>query len=183
MHRLLPLAAVWPLVLAACQTLPPGRPPFELASTEHPGVALGEAERQAAVQRFQDFYAEITPDSVASKTGGLYADNVFFNDTLKTLNGRAAVQAYFLKTTSHTEFVRARVVDVAHSGANTYVRWEMDVKFRGGREPVRTVGMTLLRFDGAGQVVLHQDFWDPAAGFYEHLPVLGGILRWIRSRI
>ena len=183
MHRLLPLAAVWPFFLAACQTLPPGRPPFESASATYPGVELGEAQRRAAVQRFQDFYADITPESVASKTGGLYADNVFFNDTLKTLHGREAVQAYFLKTTHHADFVRARVVDVAHSGSNTYVRWEMDVKFRGGREPVRTIGMTLLRFDEAGRAVLHQDFWDPAAGFYEHLPVLGGILRWIRSLI
>jgi hypothetical protein len=43
--------------------------------------------------------------------------------------------------------------------------------------------MTMLRFDGEGRVVLHQDFWDPAAGFYEHLPVLGGVLRWIKSKI
>jgi hypothetical protein len=43
--------------------------------------------------------------------------------------------------------------------------------------------VTLLRFDRAGRVVLHQDFWDPAAGFYEHLPVLGPVLRWIKSQI
>jgi hypothetical protein len=43
--------------------------------------------------------------------------------------------------------------------------------------------MTLLRFDKQGRVVLHQDFWDSSAGFYEHLPVLGGVMRWIKSKI
>jgi hypothetical protein len=75
------------------------------------------------------------------------------------------------------------VDDAAVSGRNVYVRWTMDVRFKGAEEPVRTVGMTLLRFDAEGRAVLHQDFWDPAAGFYEHLPGVGGILRWIKSKI
>ncbi|MDZ7644911.1 MAG: hypothetical protein U5K76_12275 [Woeseiaceae bacterium] len=32
-----------------------------------------------------------------------------------------------------------------------------------------------LRRDG--RVALHQDFWDAAGGLYEHVPMLGGLIR------
>ena len=43
--------------------------------------------------------------------------------------------------------------------------------------------MTQLRFNSDGLVVLHQDYWDSAGGFYDHLPVVGGLLAWIRSML
>jgi hypothetical protein len=155
---------------------------FLAAEREQAGVADPEAIRKG-VEAFRGFFANVTAESVGRLGPGLYAEDVWFNDTLKTLRGRDEVLAYFLKTTGHVDSFGAVVDDVAVSGANAYVRWTMDVRFKGAGEPVRTVGMTLLRFDREGRVVLHQDFWDPAAGFYEHLPVLGPAMRWIKSRI
>ena len=155
---------------------------FSAAERERPGVADPEAIRKG-VEAFRGFFANVTAESVGRLGPGLYAGDVWFNDTLKTLRGRDEVLAYFLKTTGHVDSFGAVVDDVAVSGANAYVRWTMDVRFKGAAAPVRTVGMTLLRFDRDGRVVLHQDFWDPAAGFYEHLPVLGPAMRWIKSRI
>lgn len=43
--------------------------------------------------------------------------------------------------------------------------------------------MTHLRFDREGKVVLHKDFWDAGGGFFEHLPVLGRAMRWVKSRL
>ena len=40
-----------------------------------------------------------------------------------------------------------------------------------------------LRFNDAGQVVLHQDFWDSSQGFFEHVPILGAMIRWVRNRL
>lgn len=156
---------------------------FLEAQSTTPGEVLPPARSGDAVKRFQRFFSDITPEAVRSQAGQLYAPNVFFNDTLKTLRGREAVEAYFLKSTEHVDSIRADVVDVAQSGPNYYVRWVMDVRFKGAKEPVRTIGMTLLRFDDEGRVTLHQDFWDSSAGFYEHLPVIGGVIRWIKSKI
>ena len=144
---------------------------------------MDAAALERGVARFRAFFENVTADSVRQKTPELYAENVWFNDTLKTLRGRAEVEAYFLKTLDHVDSFQTTVDDVAVSGANVYVRWTMAIRFKGAKEPVRTIGMSLLRFDRDGRIVLHQDFWDPAAGFYEHLPVVGGLLRWIKSKI
>jgi hypothetical protein len=153
------------------------------AQREHPGVALEGAAAEEAVDRFREFYRDVTAERVAELAPGLYAGDVYFNDTLKTLRGRDEVTAYFQKTADATAFVRATIEDVAWSGSDCYVRWVMDVGFKDGGEPIKTPGMTQLRFNSDGLVVLHQDYWDSAGGFYDHLPVVGGLLAWIRSML
>lgn len=182
MTRLLPLLAV--LLLAGCASAGRDRVAELLeAQSEHPGVALEGEAASLAVERFRGFFRDVTVESVRELAPGLYATDVYFNDTLKTLRGRDEVTAYFLKTAEATGHVRATVEDVAWSGSDCYVRWIMDVGFKDDGAPVRTPGMTQLRFNGDGLVVLHQDYWDSAGGFYDHLPVVGGLLAWIRSML
>jgi len=153
------------------------------AEAAKPGVVLDAQAEQEAIGRFGAFFADVSVASIRSQIERFYAPDVYFNDTLKALRGRPAVEAYLLRMPQHTDFVRTKILDHSHSGANYYVRWIMDVRYKGAKGTVRTMGMTLLRFDKTGRVVLHQDFWDSSTGFYEYLPVLGGVMRWIQSKI
>ncbi len=147
-------------------------------------VAPGSAEEAAGIQRFKDFFADVTAESVREKTKSTYSENAFLNDTLKTVRGNEAIEEYFLETAKNAKKVQATVQDVAVSDGNYYVRWVMDVefaKFKKG-QTIRTIGITQLRFTPEGKIALHQDFWDPAAGLYEHIPVVGGLIRLIKSQ-
>lgn len=147
-------------------------------------VAPGSAEERAGIQRFKDFFANLTEQTVREKTKSTYAEDVFFNDTLKTVRGNEALEDYFLETAKNAKKVHATVQDVAVSDGNYYVRWVMDVefaKFKKG-ETIRTIGITHVRFTPDGEIALHQDFWDPSAGLYEHIPVLGAAIRAIKSQ-
>ncbi len=150
-----------------------------------PTVAPGSAAEREAIDRFKAFFADITETSVRAKVRTTYTDDTFFNDTLKTVRGNAALEEYFLETAKNTRHVRAEVQDVAVSDGNYYIRWEMDVEFAMFRrgKPVRTIGITHVRFAEDGRIALHQDFWDSAAGFYEHVPVLGSGIRLIKCRL
>ena len=68
---------------------------------------------------------------------------------------------------------------------NYYFRWQMTIRFKrlARGEEQRSIGMTHVRFDPEGKVVLHQDFWDSAAGLFEHVPVLGWMLRRVKQRL
>ncbi len=61
----------------------------------------------------------------------------------------------------------------------------MDIRFKNYNQGriARSVGISHLRFDTEGKIILHKDFWDAAGGLYEYLPVLGGVMRWIKSRL
>jgi DNA-binding transcriptional regulator/RsmH inhibitor MraZ len=66
-----------------------------------------------------------------------------------------------------------------------YFRWVMDVRMKkvARGETIRTPGITLVRFDEQGRVLIHQDYWDSAAGLWEHVPVLGRGIRTIKARL
>ena len=154
---------------------------YSAAQSSMKAVVLSPEQEAEAVLRFKKFYKEVTATTVREQIAGLYAEDVWFNDSLKTLHGRAAVQDYFLKTLEHAEVFQTQVDDVARSGSNYYVRWTMDVRFKGSKETIRTIGISHLGFDSSGHVILHQDFWDSTSGFFEHLPVIGGAIRWVKS--
>ncbi len=171
------------IALSSCASRP-GPDPVAIyleAEKSSKGAALSPQQEKDAEARFAAFFKDVTPESIHAQTAGLYAENVWFNDTLKTLHGREAVKSYFLKISSNTGFMRCNVLDFARSGSNYYVRWTMDVQFKNSKETIRTIGMTQLRFDSEGRIIFHQDFWDSGAGFFEHVPVLGAAVRWIKT--
>jgi hypothetical protein len=180
-----------PLLLAACRTTPvvldTARPFHEaLASrTNVLGLAKGSEAERVAVERVKEFFADMTENSVRRLTRQVYAPEAYLNDTLKSLNGAAAIEDYFIATVRNAESVTVRFEDVAESGGNYYFRWVMDTrlkKLRAG-ETIRTIGITLVRFDAQGRVLVHQDFWDSTAGVFEHVPGVGTAIRGIKAKI
>jgi hypothetical protein len=65
------------------------------------------------------------------------------------------------------------------------LRWQMVIRFKRFRRGLdtETVGMSHLRFDAQGRVVYHQDYWNAADGLYEHIPLLGSLIRMIKRRL
>ena len=147
-------------------------------------VEPASQDEAAAISRLQSFLSEMSAERIRAEIRDVYASDVFLNDTLKTLQGVDALEEYFLDTVERTEFVRVRFDDTARSGRDYYLRWFMEYQSdrinRGA--VVATIGMTHIRFDESGRVVLHQDYWDSADGLFERLPVLGWMIRSVKSQ-
>lgn len=148
-------------------------------------VAKGSADEEAAIERFKDFFAVFTQENVLAKVRNVYAENAYLNDTLKEVNGIDAIEAYFLRSAKALEYWAVECPDVAVSGSNYYFRWVMDIKFKTLKKGriCRSYGISHIRFDETGKVVLHQDYWDSANGFFEHIPILGGLIKLIKGRL
>lgn len=150
---------------------------------QHPGADLSGPEERLAMEGIKHYLANLSEKTVREKTRVVYAPNAWFNDSLKTKHGAVEIEEDFLKSLKNVDEIKVTYLDEVRSGNEYYVRWIMDIRFKklnGGRVS-RTVGMTHVRFNEAGQVLVHQDFWDSAQGFYQHVPVIGGGIRLIRS--
>lgn len=155
---------------------------YHEALQARPGVKMESwLDGRRAVSRFESLYGDLSPENVTANARKTYAPEAWFNDTIATEIGIDAIEKYLLKTAEGTESVQAKVNDVAVSGADCYVRWTMVVRAKGlaGGQPVTTEGVSHLRFDKEGRIVLHQDFWNPADGIYQHLPLLGPAIRYV----
>lgn len=148
-----------------------------------PGASLKPLEEKAALQRVKQFLDNLNAENIRQSTSSVYAADAFFNDTLKTEIGAAEIEKYFLGTAENTEEIRVEFLDTAKSGNEYYLRWVMDVKFKKFHKgkSFRTVGMTHIRFSPDGKVILHQDYWDSTSGFFQHVPVLGSGIRYIKG--
>ncbi|MCB1065847.1 MAG: hypothetical protein KDN20_23380 [Verrucomicrobiae bacterium] len=148
-------------------------------------TAETEAERRG-LEQWKALLGELTVENVKGKASQVYAEETFFNDTLKTLRSGDAIEAYLIETAEMLDSGSVEYLDtVRSSDGSYYVRWEM--VYRGkklaGGEPIRTIGISQLKFNEEGRVVLHQDFWDSTRGIFEQIPVLGSQIRFIKKRL
>ena len=153
-----------------------------LRETKHP---VSEAARSEGLERWKALMGDFSEANIKGKVEPVYSDDAFFNDTLKTLRGAAQIEEYLLETAELLHSGTVRFDDAVSTGADTYVRWKMvyrSKKLSPGQEIV-TIGMTHLRFDGDGMVIIHQDFWDSTRGVFEHVPLVGAGIRAVKRRL
>lgn len=152
---------------------------------EGPALESASSAERRAVERFQNLLGDFKAPDFEDRIRDVYAEHAFFNDTLKTVRGVEEIEHYLLASAAAIDEGRVEFLDWVESDGNYYFRWVMTLRFKrfAGSEPQHSVGMTHIRFDAQGKVVLHQDFWDSSAGFFEHVPFLGGLLRSIKRRL
>ena len=181
------LSATLVVLLSGCASGPTDfTRDYHRALADRPGVAV--VDRQTAKQvvaRFAALYGNLSEENVAANVRNAYAPEAWFNDTIATEVGIDAIEKYLLKTARGAEKVEAKINDVAVSGADVYARWTMEIRTKNlaGGQPVITEGLSQLRFDDQGRIVLHQDFWNPSSGIYQHLPLLGPAIRFVNGLI
>lgn len=143
------------------------------------------SESPAGLEAFGEFLRNVgNKEYVRANTPKVYAENAYLNDTLVTHHGPEEIQAYFLETADTMKSYEVTIDDIASAGAEHYVRWTMvfTAPALNGGKPVKSVGMSHVRLNTEGKVVMHQDFWDSGTNIYGQLPVVGGIIETIRRR-
>jgi predicted SnoaL-like aldol condensation-catalyzing enzyme len=125
-------------------------------------------------------FESLTPDTVDA-LAALYAADATFRDPFNDVRGRAAVARIFSHMFEQVGAPRFEVHSAMSEGDAAWLDWTMHFTMRG--QALQIVGATRLRFDDAGCVVEHRDYWDAAQALYEKLPVIGGAMRWLRRRL
>ncbi|MCK6408790.1 nuclear transport factor 2 family protein [Thauera sp.] len=135
---------------------------------------------QTPAQRLARFYEALAPANLAA-LDALYAPGARFKDPFNEVTGTAAIRRIFAHMFATTDAPRFVVTDCIEQGEQAMLGWEFHFVLRGRALIVR--GVTHLRFDADGRVVLHRDYWDAAEELYEQLPLLGGVMRLIKRRL
>ena len=146
-----------------------------------PATALDADVKNKFQMVLGDFKKTMTEENLR----GLYADELYFNDTLVTIRNIDDLVVYMANTTNNASAATVEIEDVAKSDSDYYLRWSMDITFEAKGKQIRSksIGMTQVRFNEQGKVVFHQDYWDSANAFYQHLPIVGGLVQRVRNSI
>jgi hypothetical protein len=186
------VTGVLTLLVAGCRTVPVQYDfvtPMEDALSsvaDRPSPEPGSDVETEALARVETLLSDLSTETIRFWTREVYAPDAYLNDTLRTVRGAEAIEQYFLEAAAITAGIQARIVDVTRSRDGLYYfRWTMDVGMervaRG--KTVRTLGISLIRLDADGRVLVHQDYWDSTAGLFQHVPGIGRGIRMIKARL
>jgi len=136
-----------------------------------------------AIERIVVFFEALTPQSV-ERFDEFYTEDAWFKDPFNEVRGVPAIRRIFghmYKNLHEPRFViTSRVVD----GGQCFLTWDFHFRFRKFSPDVQQAirGATHLKLAPDGRICFHRDYWDAAEELYEKLPVLGGLMRWLRKR-
>ena len=131
-------------------------------------------DAETAAERFVEVYADLRAPDLAKRIEGFYAPTFWFNDTLASITDRDDLVRYMQQTGDKVLAMDVQIMDAFSRGEDVFIRWGMQLEFKAGWRTARTdtVGVTHLRFNDDGKVVLHQDFWDNAEGIFREVPLV-----------
>jgi len=152
-------------------------------------LALAPAEPSVQsnnrIQTFIKLYDQLDgdSDSIDKQIKETYAEKIYFNDTFVTIHDRLSLMHYLKHTQQQLDSIHFKVLSVQDIGKDSYVRWQMQTRFKAIGQDIdaQSIGISHLRFNADNKIIMHQDYWDSMQGFYQHLPIIGGILRWIKN--
>ena len=143
---------------------------------------MGVTSPDPRVQRVIDTFERLAPQDVA-RLAELYGADAHFKDPFNTVQGLPAIQRIFEHMFVTLEAPRFEIRDVVVQGDQCFLSWDFRFRLRRLRRDEQCIhGGSHLRFAPDGRIATHRDYWDAAEELYEKLPLLGGLMRWLKAR-
>lgn len=134
------------------------------------------------VERFKHTYGRLNAQSL-ELLNDLYGEDVLFQDPFHRIAGLPALRRYFGELYAQVESCSFEFEEEMVQGNRAVLMWTMSLthpRLNGGA-PVTVPGCTLIRF--RDRVFYHRDYFDAGAMLYEQLPLIGMLVRVIKSRM
>ncbi len=147
---------------------------------QSPGTA---SDHSAHIAHMVQLFESITPQNI-NRMGEFYDPKARFKDPFNEVVGIPAISHIFAHMFVQLTQPRFVVTNQVLQGNQCFLTWEFKFGFKGFKaDQTQTIlGATHLVLNEAGLITLHRDYWDAAEELYEKLPVVGGLMRWLKRR-
>jgi len=112
----------------------------------------------------------------------LYASDVCFEDPAHAIQGRPALMRYFATLFARLTRCQFRFHRTVVSDTDLFLSWTMTFAHPrlNSRNQIRVEGASYMRTRN-GRIYYHRDYFDLGSMLYEYLPLLGRVIRIIKS--
>ena len=133
---------------------------------------------------FLKIYRELNHDTL-HLLDEIYDADIHFVDPVHELSGLEELRRYFGRLYGNIKSIDFDFFSPLRNGSEGYVHWEMRYSHPniGRGRMIEVHGASYLRFTPADKVHYHRDFFDLGNMLYQHLPVLGPIIKTVNRRL
>jgi steroid Delta-isomerase len=136
------------------------------------------------LSRIVTFYESLTEANL-SDLRALYATDAYFKDPFNEVRDIEAIHNIFAHMFVSTNDPRFVVQSRIEQRDEAFLTWEFRFRIKRFKPDVEQIirGASHLRFDAENCVCYHRDYWDAAEELYEKLPIVGGLMRFLKRRM
>ena len=144
-----------------------------------------DTAQEQAWQRALTWFEQLTPADL-DQMSAIYTEDARFKDPFHEVVGVPAIRAIFERMFAQLQQPRFVITHAVRQGAHGFVTWDF-VFAPPGRAvhnwTLRGATHLVLREDGGvWRIAVHRDYWDAAEELYEKLPLVGGLMHWLKRR-
>ncbi len=135
-------------------------------------------------QRFAEIFASLDKTSL-DRLSEIYTADLHFTDPLHDIQGIQAMQEYCEQLYANVENLQFDFHQCQQvTEGQGLLRWTMTYRHPrlAGGNPINVEGCSCIFFRD-GRVYRHTDYFDAGALLYEHVPLLGTAIRWLKGRL
>lgn len=133
----------------------------------------------------KEFFEALNKDTM-HLVDEFYDENVQFFDPLVEVKNRKQMKDYYTNMYNNVESIVWDIPDEIRDGNKCSLVWKMTLtakNFNKGK-PVVVDGVSVIKFGGKeGKAIYHRDYFDLGEFVYEGIPILGGMVRFVKSKM
>lgn len=134
------------------------------------------------VSRLLDIYQKLSADNL-DLLAQVYSDDIVFTDPAHRLEGLDQLRAYFANLYANVNHIDFEFGDTDMFEGKGYIKWKMTLihpRLNSGNTVV-VDGLTYVEF--SEKITFHKDYFDLGSMVYENIPVVGGVVRYIKRQL
>ena len=113
----------------------------------------------------------------------MYHQNVILQDPFSKLEGLDNVKQHFSQMMQNVSYCRFEIINVVSNEGQAFITWTMMFAHHklNNHEEIVVDGVSDIKFDE--RISYHRDYFDVGAMFYEHVPVVKGVIKMLKKRL
>jgi hypothetical protein len=134
------------------------------------------------INELKDTYKQMDLENIG-QIKKIYAEDIIFIDPFHQIEGLDALRRYFENMYQNLISINFNYGDEMISDDNAMLTWQMDYAHRSikGGDVISLPGATHLKFNE--KIYYHHDYFDASAMLFEHIPIVGSAIKWIKKRV
>ena len=143
--------------------------------------SLQNDDSSILINSFIDIYSQLSSGNL-HLLDDVYSDSIVFSDPLHKLESLDRVKSYMAHMYQNISNYSITINDAMVANDQAYLQWSMQFSHR------RLNKGKLISFDGVSRLIFdqkithHQDYYDLGAMLYEHLPLIGKMIKFTKAK-
>jgi hypothetical protein len=145
-------------------------------------IHMPDIQKSTLLQEFKAFYQEANSSNL-ERMDRIYTQDIEFRDPLHNILGILALKSYMKNLYANSNCVEFEYTDEQRGENSATIAWYMKFSHSGlaRGKMIKLRGITQIRF--TDRIYYQEDFYDLGAMLYQHIPVLGAIVRFVNKRV